>query len=106
MYKHPNNCTLFLSLQIMDKLQSVQDQLCRALSDDPDYIIDECGDKLTRNEDRKIQKQSSPYEKMKVLLNMIVEKGGETCQWFWDILREHQSHYPQLPQLIGGTFPV
>ncbi|XP_071338592.1 uncharacterized protein [Trachinotus anak] len=85
----------------MDKLQSEQDQLCMWLSDDPDYILDQCGDILSRNEFRQVEKQSSALEKMRALLKMIIEKGKDACQSFFDILRQHQAHYRQLQQLFS-----
>lgn len=85
----------------MDKLKSVQDKLCAGLSGDPDYILDQCGDILSVNEFREIQKQSSALDKMRVLLNIIIQKGEETCLRFIHILGQHKAHYHQLQRLFN-----
>lgn len=89
------------SIQIMDLLKSEQDKLCMWLSVNPDYILDQCGDILSMNEFREVKKQSSALDKMRVLLKIILQKGGETCQSFTDILRQHQASYQQLQQLFN-----
>lgn len=105
-------CVLFsVSLQMMDKLKSEQDKLCKWLSSDPDYILNECGDILSRNEFREVENQSDALDKMRMLLKIIIQKGSESCQSFWEILKEHQVHYPQVQQLFhpntaGKALPV
>lgn len=84
----------------MDKLKSVQDKLCLCLSTNPDFIIDKCGDILTRNESLKIEKQNSGLEKMRALMKIITGKGDDVCQTFLGILKQHQTRYEQLPQLF------
>lgn len=71
------------------------------LSDDPDHILQECGNILSLNEFLAIHKQSSAYEKMRELLKIITEKGGDACQSFFDILRQNQACYPKLQQLFS-----
>ncbi|XP_033473436.2 uncharacterized protein LOC117251341 isoform X1 [Epinephelus lanceolatus] len=85
----------------MDKLESAQHNLCMWLSSDPDYILEKCGDILSMNEFREVQRQSSALDKMKVLLKIIMQKGGDTPQYFLDILKQHQSHYQHVPQLFN-----
>lgn len=85
----------------MDKLKSEQDKLCLWLSADPDHILKQCGDMLSMNEFLEVQKQSSALDQMRVLLKTIILKGGETCQSFFDILRQHRAHYQQLEQLFS-----
>ncbi|XP_056245594.1 uncharacterized protein si:dkey-10c21.1 [Seriola aureovittata] len=87
----------------MDMLKSRQSQLCMWLSDDPDYILEQCEDMLSMKEFRDIQKQSSDLEKMRLLLKITIEKGRDTCQSFSDILRQHQAHYQQLQQLFSSN---
>ncbi|XP_035460555.1 uncharacterized protein LOC118283032 isoform X2 [Scophthalmus maximus] len=88
-------------MKTMDKLKSEQDRLCMWLSDDPDHILQECGNILSLNEFLAIHKQSSAYEKMRELLKIITEKGGDACQSFFDILRQNQACYPKLQQLFS-----
>lgn len=85
---------------MMDKLKSEQDKLCKWLSSDPDYILNEFGDILSRNEFREVENQSDALDKMRMLLKIIIQKGSESCQSFWEILKEHQVHYPQVQQLF------
>uniref|UniRef100_A0A665VFK8 CARD domain-containing protein n=1 Tax=Echeneis naucrates TaxID=173247 RepID=A0A665VFK8_ECHNA len=87
----------------MDKLKSKKERLCELLSRDPSYILEQCGDILSMNEFKEVQKQSSAPEKMSMLLKIIIEKGGDHCETFWDILRQHQNHYGQLPQLLCSS---
>ncbi|XP_078142123.1 uncharacterized protein LOC144539851 [Centroberyx gerrardi] len=84
----------------MDTLKSMQDKLCMWLSSDPDYILDQCGDILTMNQFRQAKKPSSAGEKMRMLLQIIIEMGEDTCQRFYDILKQHQAHYQQLQQFF------
>lgn len=84
----------------MDKLKSAEDKLCAWLSTDPDHILDQCGDILSRNEFRMVEKQSSASDQMRVLLQTIIQKGEKTCESFFDILKQQQGHYPQLQQLF------
>ncbi|KAM9709575.1 uncharacterized protein ACNS7B_023829 isoform 2-T2 [Menidia menidia] len=85
----------------MDKLRSELDSLSVWLSEDPDYIIDECGDILTVNEYKEVKKQANASDKMKMLLNTIIDQGGDTCRSFLDILKKSQEHYPQLEQFFN-----
>ncbi|KAL7384997.1 hypothetical protein ABVT39_013214 [Epinephelus coioides] len=85
----------------MDKLESAQHNLCMWLSSDPDYILEKCGNILLMTEFREVQRQSSALDKMKVLLKIIMQKGGDTPQHFLDILKQHQSHYQHVPQLFN-----
>ncbi|XP_040914003.1 uncharacterized protein LOC121194919 isoform X2 [Toxotes jaculatrix] len=87
----------------MDKLKSEQDRLCVWLSCDPDHILQQCGNILTMNEFLEVKNHSSALEKMRLLLKIIIEKGGNTCQSFLDILRQHQAHYPELQQLFSSN---
>uniref|UniRef100_A0A3Q1FCL8 CARD domain-containing protein n=1 Tax=Acanthochromis polyacanthus TaxID=80966 RepID=A0A3Q1FCL8_9TELE len=91
----------FVPLQAMDKLKSEQNRLCSWLSEDPEYILEQCGDVLSMNEFREVQKQKCDLDKMRLLLKKIIHKGEETCQSFVDILRQHQAHYPQLQQYFN-----
>ncbi|KAM4559418.1 uncharacterized protein PAE49_013832 [Odontesthes bonariensis] len=86
----------------MDKLRSEQDRLSIWLSSDPDYIFDQCGDILTMNECKEVQKQTNATEKMAKLLKIIIDKGGNTCQSFLDILRQNQGRYQQLQQFFNS----
>ncbi|XP_071382795.1 uncharacterized protein [Centroberyx affinis] len=87
----------------MDTLKSMQDKLCMWLSSDPEYILDQCGDILSRNQFRKVEQQSSAVEKMRMLLKIIIEMGEDTCQRFYDILKQHQAHYQQLQQFFADN---
>lgn len=89
----------------MDMLKSEQERLCLWLKDDPDYILDQCGAILLMNDFKEVQKQNSALEKMRLLLKIIIQKGGDTCQSFVDILRQHQAHYRQLQQFFNPHTP-
>ncbi|XP_070694614.1 uncharacterized protein [Pempheris klunzingeri] len=83
-----------------DKLKSGQDKICSWLSADPDHILKQCGEILSMNEFLEVQQQSSALDKTRVLLKIIIQKGGESCQTFFEILRQNQAHYQQLQQLF------
>lgn len=40
---------------------------------------------------------------MRALLKIILQKGEDTAQCFYDILRQHQAHYPQLQQVFNSS---
>ncbi|KAM7380841.1 hypothetical protein PAMP_004113 [Pampus punctatissimus] len=86
----------------MDTLLSDVDKLCMWLSSDPDYILDQCGDILTRNEYKEVEKQRSALDKMETLLK-IMQKGEDKAQSFLEILRQHQAHYTQLQQFFKAS---
>ncbi|XP_076731407.1 uncharacterized protein LOC101472163 isoform X2 [Maylandia zebra] len=92
--------TEFLSTKATDKLNSQLNRLCVWLSSDPEYILAHCGDILSVNEYKKVIKQSSGSEQMRELLEIIIQKGEDTCQNFIDTLRKHQGHFPQLKQFF------
>lgn len=85
--------------QATDKLNSQLNRLCVWLSSDPECILEHCGDILSVNEHKKV-KQSSGSEQMRELLEIIIQKGENTCQNFIDTLRKHQGHFPQLKQFF------
>ncbi|KAM7407805.1 hypothetical protein PAMA_003526 [Pampus argenteus] len=89
-------------MKTMDTLLSDVDKLCTWLSSDPDYILDQCGDILTRNEYKEVEKQSGALDKMETLLK-IMQKGEEKAQSFFEILKQHQAHYPQLQQFFKAS---
>lgn len=92
--------TEFLSTKATDKLNSQLNRLCVWLSSDPEYILEHCGDILSVNEYKKVIKQSSGSEQMRELLEIIIQKGENTCQNFIDTLRKHQGHFSQLKQFF------
>ncbi|CAI5656759.1 unnamed protein product [Oreochromis niloticus] len=100
----------FLSTKATDKLNSQLNRLCVWLSSDPEYILEHCGDILSVNEYKKVIKQSSGSEQIRELLEIIIQKGEDTCQNFIDTLRKHRRHFPQLKQFFvteaeGNTKP-
>ncbi|XP_028993126.1 uncharacterized protein si:dkey-10c21.1 [Betta splendens] len=91
----------------LDKLRKEQPRrLCELLSNDPDYILEECGDLLSMNEYRQIEKQTCALQKMNLLLSKVKQQ-EETCQSFDAILRKHGDHYQQwlspTPELSAPT---
>lgn len=70
------------------------------LSHDPDHIISQCEGILLMKDSREIEKESDPREKVKVLLQIIIAKGEDDCQSFFDILEKQQEHYEQLKQIF------
>ncbi|XP_041858298.1 uncharacterized protein si:dkey-10c21.1 [Melanotaenia boesemani] len=87
----------------MDKLRSEQEKLSMWLSSDPDYILEQCGDILSINEWKEVQKQTAALQKTNKLLNIIIHKGGDTCQSFLEILRENEGRYQDLHQFFHPT---
>lgn len=87
--------------QAMERLKSERDRLCVWLSEDPDYIVAQCGDILSMNEWKEVEKQRSASEKVRVLLEIIINKGAEVCRSFMDVLQQNQDHYRQLQQFFS-----
>uniref|UniRef100_A0A672IDI3 CARD domain-containing protein n=1 Tax=Salarias fasciatus TaxID=181472 RepID=A0A672IDI3_SALFA len=87
----------------MERLKSEQSRLRAWLSEDPDHIVDQCGDILSMNQCKEVQKQTSASEKIRVLLEIIINKGEGTCQSFIDILELNRDHYRDLQQFFSSA---
>lgn len=73
----------------MDFLESKKEELCKCLSNNPDNIIEQCGNILTINDLKDLNKESTAEKKSSILLSKFV-KMGEKCQAFKDILEIEQ----------------
>lgn len=85
----------------METLKSEQARLCEWLSEDPEFILDQCGDILSMNDYKTVQKQTSASEKTGKLLEILVNRGEEPCLSFIEILKQHQAHYKPLQQFFS-----
>ncbi|KAJ8004652.1 hypothetical protein DPEC_G00138550 [Dallia pectoralis] len=90
----------------MEFLKSTHTNLCQCLSTDAHYIIKKCEDVLSVKQGKAVCKQNTDAGKVDILLKTIVEKGEETCEWFYEILKEEQSRYPGLQKHFSESLHV
>ncbi|XP_078389821.1 interferon-induced very large GTPase 1-like [Cetorhinus maximus] len=89
-----------------DILRKMRRKLMNIFKEQPNIILDELDATLiiTKDEYNEIDAIAGPTERIRKLINTVVQKGEETCERFLEVLQNLQSEIPELDEMLSEFY--